>query len=395
MRSSALLLVIGIVIALLPGTGAAAAQRKPAPADDVWPLDLGTLSSVPARYPAEDGSVGAARLKRLAADVGVDFDAGARGPSPAMNRRIVSYVEAQIVRVDDRVQRPPREVEDFFRSHERRLDEIRELLLSSPIAWPLHIDRTNHAPLPNLRAHMAVTRLLVARALADAKWEDLHAATALQRGLWQRPEMISQLVLLSSLRMIVGAARNLPQPAPPWFQEVMQFDARRAMLASLQYEAWNLQREVESEGDDPGSVRDQLQEIVMKPFDEIFAGNYLSLMRSAAAELAASRQCAFDGIAFDRHVRSEIPFWNLIAHTSTPSFGRIWQRVSRFTAEREATANVLALKEGRAPRLASVCSDGSWRVTADQAGAKHLRFSREIPVGRPQIAIPLEYTVAK
>jgi hypothetical protein len=255
--------------------------------------------------------------------------------------------------------------------------------------------RTTHAPLPNLRAHLALTRLLVARALSGSEWEDLRAAWALQTGLRSRPELISQLVALSSLKIIIAAARKLPPPSPAWFQDVMQFDERRATLAAMQQQAWYIQQAVENEGDDTTSVRDRLQEIVMKPFDEIFAGNTVALLRGVAVDLADSRECAFDGIAFDRRLRSQVPFWNIVARYSTPNLGAVWQRVARFTAEREATAIVLALKEGRTPRLSSNCSDGSWRLTQDSSGAKHLRFSREISPQRPQIAIPLEYEIRR
>jgi hypothetical protein len=395
LRPSTLFLVIGVVSVLHVASATAASPVNSQTVEDSWPLGLGTLSSVPARYPVQEGSVGAARLKVLSAEIGIDFDVLPRGPASPLNRKIASYVDEQIMRGDDHGEAPPQEIVEFFRSHGRPLDAIRDLLVTSPIAWPVRIDRTTHAPLPNLRAHLALTRLLVARALSGSEWEDLRAAWALQAGLRSRPELISQLVSLSSLKIIIAAARKVSPPSPAWFQDVMQIDQRRAILAAMQQQAWYVEQVVESEGDDTTSVRDRLQEIVMKPFDQIFAGNTVALLRGVAVDLAGSRECAFDGIAFDRRFRSQMPFWNIVARNSTPNLGAVWQRVARFTAEREATAIVLALKEGRTPRLSSNCSDGSWRLTQDSSGAKHLRFSREISLQRPQTAIPLEYTVSK
>lgn len=386
MKRSTLLLFIGLCFA----SPLRAAEVK-APAGEEWPMRLGTLDSVPARYATEDGSSAAGRLKPLAVELGIDFDV-AGGRSSAMTRSIAEWVDAQIIRPDDTIAAPPQAISAFVDSHARQLNAVRDLLLSAPIAWPLNVQRVTHAPLPNLRAHAALSRMLLARALIQKSWSDLHAAWALQRGLTVRPELISQLVALSATRTIVAAARKLPAPAPPWFDEITRLDVRRNMIGAMQYEAWDLDQEVKSEGDEDASLPERLHDIVMKPFDQIFAGDYLATARDAAFALARSRQCAFDGPAFDSRLRSDLR-WNPLAHRSIVSLGTIWQRVARFTAEREATAIVLAVKAGAAPRLASQCTDGAWRFTLDPSGAKHIRFSREIPIRRPLAAIPLAYTV--
>jgi hypothetical protein len=136
---SNLFLVIGVVLVLHVASATAASPANSQTAEDAWPLGLGTLSSVPARYPVQEGSVGAARLKVLSAEVGIDFDVLPRGPASPLNRKIASYVDEQIARGDDQLEALPQEIREFFLSHDRPLNAIRDLLVTAPITWLVHM----------------------------------------------------------------------------------------------------------------------------------------------------------------------------------------------------------------------------------------------------------------
>lgn len=386
------LLALVSAAVLVCADAAGSPQPRTPGSGDEWPLGLGRLESVAGRYPPAEGNAAAVRLTALAARIGLSF-APAVHPRPSrLDRQILEFLEAQIARADDRLDPLPADVNQFFRLHDAQLNAVRDLLIASPVAWPMDLERGARAPLPNLRAHTTLTRILVARALARSSWNDLRAAANLQRALSTRPELISQLVATSGTRLVLAGARKLPAPVPAWAGEWTQVDVRRGIIGAIQAEAWRIQQELR-EGDGSASIRDRLEEIIMKPFDEVVAGDYHELLRRAAIDLAASRRCAFDGPAFDRRLSSQMPFWNLVARNSTPDLGAVWQRVARLNAEREATQIVLALKGGRAPQLKSDCSDGSWSISREPSGATHLRFGRPIPVRPPHVEIPLEYVL--
>jgi hypothetical protein len=388
----AVTLLAGVLLAgSASGAGPPAAAAAAAAGRD-WPLGLGKLDSLPRRYPPAEANAGALRLTVLAFPLEVDFERVWTARSAQRDRLISDYIEAQLVRSDDHVDVPPPELADFLRDHERQLNAVTDLLLSAPVLWPMHIERGARAPLPNLRAHLRLTRLLVSRALVRSSWNDLRAASALQRALWTRPEMLSQLIAMSSTRIILAAARKLPAPVPSWSGELMRFDVQRSVIAAMQWEAWLVRQELQGSGD-ARSVRDRLEDIIMKPFDHVVAGDYDELLRRAAIDLEKSRQCAFDGEAFDRRMGSQMPFWDVVTHLASPNLGAAWQRVARLTAERELTERILSMRSGRAPELSSSCADGAWTLTRDASGARHLRFSRDIPVHKPQLAIPLEQVV--
>jgi hypothetical protein len=67
--------------------------------------------------------------------------------------------------------------------------------------------------------------------------------------------------------------------------------------------------------------------------------------------------------------------------TDLTSVGR---RALRNRAEREATANVLRVREGKAIETGSRCSDGGWMFDGTT-----LRFNREIATAAPDKPMPL------
>jgi hypothetical protein len=61
-----------------------------------------------------------------------------------------------------------------------------------------------------------------------------------------------------------------------------------------------------------------------------------------------------------------------------------WRRAFRYRAEREATANALRARAGKAIETGSRCSDGQWSFDGTT-----LRFSREIATAAPDRPMPL------
>jgi hypothetical protein len=210
---------------------------------------------------------------------------------------------------------------------------------------------------PNLVALQHLYRAFVARALDAARggnpkaWDDLHAAWELVRPLWGRPDSIAVLTASTGARMVNGAARKMPLPAPAWFQELSSFPYERALAATQQVEAWR--------GKSP-ALNERL--------------------RGMAAEVLRVQACDSDGPRFEEVRRK-------LGARATPNLIELWERLMRFRAEREATQRVLQIRAGQMPSKESRCSDGSWNVTPTS-----IRFTRDIAVRRPQIDYPLEYT---
>src|SRR5205085_7722856 len=273
------------VLALWVGAAVSAQRTRGGSGQSQWPLGLGTLDAVPQRYPPRVASNDAARLTALAAAAGVDLSMPAARPRAdrqAFNR----WLDAQLTRADGRVDPPPPELAQ----NEAAIANLRAYLLGrTAIIWPTDVVAAAQAPLPNLFGLYALTRLLIAHALASPATapDDLCAAWHLQRALWHRPELISKQVALAGTRMINAAARRL-EAKPAWFDEITAIDYRRSILAAQQAEAWTVRKEVE----DGRRDADRIVDVIVQPYEEVCAANLAAVLRRAAEQMSRSHDCA-------------------------------------------------------------------------------------------------------
>lgn len=366
LKKIAITLLILIVVAVAVLTISANSRQSAVSARE-WPMGLGRLDSVPARYPKQSRTPAAAELERIAATI-------PKGPPDP----IAEYVNKQLQRIDRAIDPAPPPTAD--------VDAIRAILLSNrPIGWDVDIARGSSAPLPNLLAQMKISRLLTASALERARlgdanaWEDLRAQRALSRGLWQRPEMISVMIAMAIDRNVIAAARKMPHPAPSWFDEIRTFDHRKALLAATQADTWTLSTVMNeyAAGDDAGKnpLRRFFDRTVRAPYTELSRADLVTLQRLTAIDLAKVTTCELTGMP-----PRDIAWWNQPAKMLTPDITSAWRRVFRLRAEIELTEHALGLRSG--PQ--SQCSDGQWVIAPAS-----VKFSKAIPLKSPA-EIPLE-----
>jgi hypothetical protein len=360
------LVCVGFIV--LKGALTRAAHRQ-------WPAGLGPIASVPERFPRTTANRSALELNRLAAGVAIDF-MSPTAPEPDLDE-IAGYVRAQLQRPDADIDEPPARVRAFLNSRRSAIDAVRAHLLAAEAPrWD--IDLSDGRPAPRFVAHVHLHRLFVARALDRARsgdagaWDDLHAAWKAAQPLNARPEVISALIHLSLLRGVNTAARKMPFPAPPWFEEIRSFDARRAMLAAMQSESWIISRSMEaSSAHRPGG-----------PLFRFVVPMFVSSMRESSTHLYGVSDCAFDVEAYVK-----APWWDALAQGDIGNIQAGWARVYRFELERELTERAFALRGGITPSTGSRCEGGQWIVSPDG-----LKFNRRIPPpGPPAAALPLEF----
>lgn len=312
-----------------------------------WPMELGSLEDLPARYPKRGMSGEAQRLVALARPVGIDLLEKSPRQSD-LAEAIAAYVKAQPAE-------PPAMVAEFIAAHEREIDAIRDhLLVSRDIALELDVDRGFEAPRPYLLAHLQLGRLLMARALirarnADARaWDDLRAVTMIDRFLQPRPELVSQLIALHLAEAVSGAASKLPSPVPPWFADVRREDRRRPMMRGMQHDAWLIWRFAPETETIPGPA------IYLR----VAVANMVIVERDSAGELAEIRG-SFDAKAFDERRKRALARWNVPGRVMMPNFGTAWSRVLRYESAR--TTRPLA--------MTTVTSSGMSEVTATRSAS--------------------------
>jgi len=356
-----------------------------------WPQNLGVLANAPKLYPERDDSPAAIELVKLATPLSINLTPAERknnlrGGYEDLKKSFSDYVTAQLEQASDQSAAPPADVASFFSTHQADIDRVRDhILTAGPIQFQMHVRLGLEAPLPNLLGYMSLARVFTARALAKAAnhdataWDDLHAVWLLDRELWNRPELISQLIALAGTRMVNAAAVKMPLPQPAWLEELQKRDYRRDFARSFQAEAsgWKVMFANELQ-------RNRLKTALTYPYIDACLIDGTEQMRIETTRMSMQTGCDVSKVP-----PVTITEWNSLAKIAFPNFGAAWQRIYRFQAEREATDKALALRRGETPSTLSACMDGKWIVDANR-----VKFDRAIPINTGT-KYPLEYAVTR
>ena len=303
-----------------------------------WPGGMGTLASVAGRHPRQMGNDAAARLSKLAAAL-------------PENEGVDAFVWREVARRELAIGTPPAALPDVA--------AIRELLLRERVVWPhgggvVEVGDVNTSGMRVVL--MTTARALVASALNKARtndaagWEDLHAVWKLSRSLDADPQMMMRTAALTMARMVNAVAWKMPQPAPDWFREVQERDYVRPLLEAFQYQTASYWKD--------------------------------------GAQLFPTKWHA-DSVEHDRRI-AETVFGFTACDINVPvnkhgsDLTSVWRRAFRFRAEREAAANAMRIRAGKAIESKSVCSDGAWTFDGTT-----LRFNRELETSSRDLSIPL------
>ncbi|HYH07955.1 MAG TPA: hypothetical protein VEK11_12930 [Thermoanaerobaculia bacterium] len=358
------LVLLGIGAALFFGRS----RVETGTANRPWPLDLGVVADAPKRFPPVKDNASATQLYQLASEAEVELRQrptrrGPEGMREELRDEFAEYVRVQIERSGDTIDAPPADVARYLTENAATLNAIRTLALSgTPIVFEADLNtgrEDDFGPIltgPSVFALQHLHRVFVARALTSARdgnaaaWDELRTTWELTRPLWGRPDQTAVLGASTAARMVNGAARKMPLPPPAWLAELDTTPYEWHLAAAHQAEAWRSKSPALNER-----------------------------LRGMAAEVLQAKACDASSPQFDA-VREKL------GARATPNLISHWERLMRFRAEREARRNVLRIRAGQPPVPDTQCTDGSWEVTPSS-----FRFTRDVPVPRPQIKYPLGY----
>lgn len=297
-----------------------------------WPGELGSLEGVNNRWPALKANDASVKLTTLAKAL----------PNDGV---VDAFVEREIARGELTIGDSPALPD---------VSSIRELLLREAIVWESRVEFDDSMVAEMRAVQMRVARTLVASALTKARahdsaaWEDLHAVWKLARSFEQHPQMMAQTAALTMARMINAVAWKMPLPAPAWLGELMERDNVERLLEAFQYQA--------------ASYSDGAW------FPTKWLADSVDRDRGIAEALFKETRCDVNTPMNDLGV----------------DLSSVWRRAFRYRAEREATANALRVRAGKAIEARSRCSDGGWMFDGTT-----LRFSRDIATAAPDTPMPL------
>jgi hypothetical protein len=393
-------------------------------------------SAFEAQFPKSEASAAALELEQLAALLGVELapkdEAGLpppettptnmneetptpATPTPAIDARerrrpsaeesagyrrigeaVSGFLDRELKSPVERIGPPSRELERYLEEREDALASIESVLLrDADVHWEMDVNRGWASPLPNLLGQMRLQRLLVARALLEARrgeaelaLQTIEASWRLNQAISSRPELISQLIVVAVARLEVGALRKLDTPAYGWADRLRDGRLFSAFLAAFQNQVWS----------DP-----EITDLTGN------AGAFGRALRQTAEEFQERDLCAWTPEklreTWTRAIRDEVPEDDPMAEMLIPNVLRSFERWRRFLVDAELTALVLDARTERAASRqhawpekllsvgAGVCPDGGWSYRPSGKGTAHFAFERRIvedPSGATKL--PLTFT---
>lgn len=337
MKNAALIVVTAIVLIASVATWFRDKGAVDTSAARPWPEEMGTLDAAHDHWPPLKANDASAKLTALA-------------EMAPKNESVDDFVEREIARGNLAIGEPPA-VPD--------VSAIRDLLLREPIVWERYDEIGDQNVIAMRAMQMTMARALVASALTKARakaptaWDDLHAVWKLARSMDGHPQMMMQSAALSMARMINAVAWKMPLPAPAWLGELQSHDSVQRLLEAFQFQTASYWKSAWI-------------------FPTKWFATSIEHDRLIAEELSKLNRCDV----------------NMRVNDVGTDLTSLWRRAFRYRAEREATANAVRVREGKAIETGSRCSDGGWTFDGTT-----LRFSREIATAAPDNPMPLALRV--
>jgi len=333
MKKALLIIVVAIALVIWITSWFRAPEAVATSAAQQWPGGLGTLETVGKRYPPQHANDASRKLTALANAL-------------PKNEVVENFVAREIARGETTIGQSPTLPD---------VSAMRDLLLHEPVVWERIPDIGDRVTTANRVVQLTVARALVASALKNASWDDLHAVWNLAHSLDGQPQMMSQTAAFAMVRMINAVAWKMPLPPQAWFAELQQRDDLGRLLEAFQFQAWSY----------------------WKSGANMFPTKFLS------SSIEHDRRIA-EAVSKETRCDVTVPMNDLGVDVSF-----VWRRAFRYRAEREATSNALRVREGKPIETVSRCSDGAWTFQPPA-----LRFSRKIDTAAPDVPMPLVLTVA-
>jgi hypothetical protein len=228
--------------------------------------------------------------------------------------------------------------------------------------------------------------------------------------LFDRPELISNLIAVAGVRMMAAAQRKLEPPVPAWFPEMHRKRVSERMFEALAFELEQTSLALESgtlieEVRGSESLTSAAESIALRP---VWRWGLAENEKAVLEEMRAWRgttPCSLDSKAMNERLASRLsPLAERFSFV-IPNIASTLSRAASADVALEGTDRILMLKSRKDERsgwpdsfpgdASSICSDARWVYAKQPGGGVSLTFSRkvEVPEDYQGPRIPLEFHI--
>ena len=305
----------------------------------------------------------------------------ATGPFGAVD--VPAYVLSQLRKSSDHLDAAPGELQRYLQTHRADLDALYSLIQRNDIPrWETDVAQLVRAPVPGLLYHRQLQGLIALDILdRTRKRQNLLAAQALEaswkvtQSLFDRPELISQMMASSILNLQLGLLRKMENVSVEW-QALLAVKAwQGSFLRAMELDALVLSRYVVDPTDMmAGRWFHPFYGPLGKPVRRLAEVEILEVAQEALSTVKTSGFCRGNS---DRELEQRdnlLSNWNLGTYFGVRNryYFRAWTTSTQALLEMELTRKVLEVKEARhsgrntnwiqqlVPTESALCPEAKW-----------------------------------
>jgi len=410
-----LLVVLGVLFSSITVlSGRAKGARKIVM--ERWAETLGTPEEVFERIPPREMSPEAHELSAVTVLFGVDSaprleEEELPHPGRPMVQRFrqfkaqsSNWLTAQLTGTQSPVDPPPEFVNAFLSEFSEPIDRVQEILLADTLpVWKSDLTKLHSAPIPNLRGHIDLNKLLLSECFSALHAGELERAERALEAAWgltgmleDGPELITQIVRLNLLSTQAAAVRRLPW-LDHWLPRLNTELLRKDVEAALLYEGW-IWPQINFSSNDSANVVDRVKDGILGPYMRLGSADASERWRRTILRLKETQ--SWCGPALERMgIRLDIPvpWWNQFGKMLIMDIEETIHRVALTQLQLELSRKLLEMEVSRRetgawpvesePWLRSrVCPMDRW-VYSVEGSVASLRLDREIEKSRGILAV--------
>jgi len=373
-----------------------------------------------AQFPKTETNDSALKLTALTAKLGIGlYDSGGlKSPTDSypslhstqadkqayqtIERELKIYMNALIASSNDAVPVLPENLRRYLASKSAVLEAIRSHVLTNEVPnWEINIDYlpkgdpsfvwTSWLGFANLHQILALDILeknrqgktVEALASLEVSWK-------INKALWNRPELIGQLVAIIVSQQQLAVIRRLDNLPIEWQDRLLEHDYQKSILTSLQGETFYVVGQMGSFPfyyyiDDPSRLDwlIRLTSPISKPYFRFAAIDYYQFQTRRYSQIPQQNFCLLD--SGKSKLEGNIAWWNLAI---LPYFFSQWPKGGKQMLRLELTQKILqvkaqAAKLGRWPQSvphleSSICPGQKWLYQVSSDGTMSLTFSQQL-----------------
>lgn len=399
-----------------------------------WEKTFGSLDDYPKRYPKTAINESAKLVESFAKELGVsstyadDAKTLPIDPREADFIRIANslkeFTRGQLARPDGAIDDIPEDLREYLKRSRGILEKLVQTLITEPLpAWEIDVERGSEAPMPPLRTHTRLQRLMTLLALQNLKEGQrnesirvMDASWSLNQGLRTHPTSSSWMLSVGVERGQLGFFRIIRRMPEIWRARIAETDVRtmlRELFIAKAYFDKMAYIEARAEGETAINqipllkhFKEQVKNLPSTKM-EYFDAAYLDLLRTETAAYKRFRDldaCRLTGDEFMHQLILKSEEFNLLIGSAifmqTDS-----NRLNRLALDRELTQKVIQIEQAHNTKNhswpaaipdieSSICKDAHWiyEVSPDRRTMK-IHFSKKLEwPGQKGLILPMEYS---